>query len=337
MSIIRSAKRRLGVLRDDILYGRENRRLAAQATAMRSGWIDAVARELPPLPEPPKAHDVEMHSMAGENQVAMGLWSTWSAMRFLPRGRFVLHDDGTLSEASLAQWRRLLPGMRVVSLAEGKAAVADRFSHAPKLVAWTQGYHFGLKLGSFQVIGETPRILEVDSDVLFFSQPDVLLEALKDPDWTYAWNQQTSYPYAYPEALLSEILGDLIRPLPPRLNGGLIASTRMSEDEIHRLDDILRALEADARVDHLRYWMHQTLLACVASRRGSQARPLPGEYDVYVGSRRPESVTRHYVGHPRIRPRFFTEGVPALIRSARASGHVPAGFAAEVVPETAGS
>lgn len=336
MSIIREVRRKLGALRDEALYGAETRRVAAEAARMRAEWIDAAARVLTPMPSVslPGPVPVEVHCTAGEAHSGMGLWAGWSLMRFLPGARFVLHDDGTLTPATRAVWERVLPGLRILGVAEGQEATQALLEDpAPRVLDWTRHYHFGNKLGAVQALTRAPRLIEMDSDVLILQRPDDLLAALDDPALSMLWNRDERYAYAYPEALLREVLGPLFPgPLPDRLNGGLTLIRPFDAEEWRFLDAVLLALEADPRTDPHRYWMQQTLHALVAARRGAGARPLSRGYDIYNGPMRPGSVARHFVGNPRTRPRFFTEGVPALIRSARAAGHLPADFAADHAP-----
>jgi hypothetical protein len=188
--MLRAWRRRAGQMRDSLLYGRENRRLADEAAAMQAGWIQAATDALPPLPDC-GAVTVEVHTLCGTGQVLMGIWSSYSLMCFVPGARLVVHDDGTLTRADLARWQRPVPRLRVIGREEGRAAVKAHLARFPHARDWSLAHSLGLK---------------------------------------------------------------------------------------------------------------------------------------------PGAVMRHYVGTPRVRPRFFADGIPAVIRSARALGHVPADFAADAVP-----
>jgi hypothetical protein len=250
-------------------------------------------------------------------------------MRFLPQARFVLHSDGSLSEETVAVWKSILPGMRVVDPEAGETAMSEQLADSPHVLRWSRDYHFGPKIGSIHCLADAPRIIDMDTDVLVLSDPVALRDALAGDGRGMFWNRGHQYAYAYPEPLLSEVLGDLIGPLPERLNGGFLLAPRNGSDEWYVLEEILRRLWADARIDPLRYWMHQTLVACLASRLPpGLAAPLPEAYAIYMGATRPGTTVRHYVGNPGVRPRFFTEGVPRLIADAVARGHLPEDFAA---------
>jgi hypothetical protein len=326
--ILSRYKKRLARLRDALLHGRHDRRLAARATSLRADWIDDAARRLPPLREAPDHPSLEVHSFSGEGQAVMGLFSSWSLMRFLPHARFVLHSDGSLTPETIATWTAMLPGMRVIEPAAGAAAMVEQLADMPHVQRWCREYHFGPKLGSVHCLAEAPRIVEMDTDVLVLSDPGALHAACAAQAPGMTWNLGHQYAYGYPEALLAEVLGDLIGPLPDRLNGGFLLASRNSPADWTLLEDILARLWADPRTDPLRYWMQQTLVACLASRMPAGAAvPLPAGYDIYMGPTRPGTVVRHFVGTPGVRPRFYTEGVPSLIADACARGQLPADFA----------
>ena len=330
---LRDLRRTLGRVRDSVLYGRRDRRLAAAADAARTGWIATATERLAPLP-PPSGAAVEMHTLCGEKQATMGIWSSWSLLRFLPQGRLVVHSDGSLTEPTVELWRRAVPGLRLVGPEESDAAMAARLGAFPRVLDWSRRYHFGRKLGGFYSTTATPRQAEIDTDTLTFRPPEALVASLAPGGLRMTWNRDERDCYAYPPPLLAEVLGDLLpAPLPPRLNGGYMTSFAFGDDEWATLEAALERLERDPRTDPLRYWMHQTLLAIVADRLGDGAGPLPDAYDVHGGPTAPDAIMRHYVGVPGVRPRFFAEGVAMVVRDARRRGQLPADFARDAVPD----
>jgi hypothetical protein len=257
-----------------------------------------------------------MHMMCGERQATMGLWASWSTLRFFPGARLVIHSDGSLSNESTFAWQRMAPGTRIVSREENLEAMQRRFATFPRLHDWSRSYHFGLKIGGFYSVAEADVLLEIDSDTLTLRKPEALLEFLGNPGKRLAWNEDLKPCYAYPEDILRENLGASMGTMPKRLNAGYMMVRRPTDTDWTFLETSLEKLSQDPRVDVLRFWMHQTLWALLASRMGSAAEPLPPTYAVHDGPTRAGTVMRHYVGTPGIRPRFFTEGVTTLISSA---------------------
>ncbi|PZQ94877.1 MAG: hypothetical protein DI533_21075 [Cereibacter sphaeroides] len=324
MSYLQSLRRNLVLARGRLFYEARDRRLAEKAARLRREWMDTTARRLPALAAAAAEPELELHTMCGEGQAAMGFWSIWSTLRFFPGARLVVHSDGTLSPATIADWQRMAPGTRFVSKEESLAAMDKRFADFPLIRAWSRDYHFGLKIGGTYGTAAAPMILEIDTDTLTLGDPTALRAFLQDPAARLAWNQDLKPSYAYPSALLREIVPG--PPLPARLNGGYMILRNPGDADWRVAEEALDRLGRDPRTDPLRYWMHQTLWALIAAHMGAGARPLPHDYDVYDGPTRPGSVMRHYVGSPGVRPRFFTEGVDMLIRDAAGRGQLPAGF-----------
>jgi hypothetical protein len=284
--------------------------------------MDATARHLPPLTEASDHPSVEVHTTCGEAQSGMGLWSSWSLMRFLPDARLVVHSDGSLTPDTIDVWSSMAPGAKFVSREENLDRMQQRFAAFPRIRAWSETYHFGMKIGGIYSVAESETVFEIDTDTLTLRHPETLQAALDDPGLRLAWNNDMERCYAYPEPLLREIAGPGIGPLPARLNGGYMIVRRPTDEDWAFVEMVLERMQADPRTDPLRYWMHQTLWALLAARMGSGARALPPEFDVYSGRTRASSAMRHYVGNPGIRPRFFTEGVPALVQDARMRGQM---------------
>jgi hypothetical protein len=312
----RSLRRSLARTRDHLLYGRRNQRLAETAEQLRAEELDALAYNLPRLTEAAPKPQLELHMMCGEQQATMGLWSSWSALRFFPGARLVIHSDGSLSANTITAWRQIAPGTRIVSKEESLSAMQRRFGAFPRLCDWSRSYHFGFKIGGIHSVAEAEVLLELDSDTLTLRKPDALLDFLNSPEKRLAWNEDIKTCYAYSEDIMRENLGTSMGALPKRLNGGYMMVRKPDDTDWGFLETSLEKLSRDPRVDVLRFWMHQTLWALLASRMGSAAGPLPPTYAVHDGPTRAGTVMRHYVGAPGIRPRFFTEGVPTLIKNA---------------------
>lgn len=330
--LLRSIQRQMGKTRDQLLYGRRNRHLAAAAEAVRSGWLARASDALTPLAPPPANPAIEVHSLCGEGQRFMGLWSSWSLLRFLPEARLVVHSDGSLTEASLAYWAERVPGLRVVTPEESRDLMQTHLADFPQILDWSEKYHFGRMIGGYYTALRTPRMVEMDTDTLTFRTPEALRTALGPDGHLMSWNRGNAYSYAYPLPVLEAALGDLATPLPERVNGGFMASFRFGPTQWGLLDEAVRRLAAHPDTDHLRYWVHQTLMAVLAKSLGEQARELPSNYAIHMGPTAPDAVMRHFVGNPGVRPRFYTEGIAMVIADARNRGQLPEDTLRDVCP-----
>jgi len=322
---LQTVRRLLGRGKQELLHGASNRRLASDAKRIRETWSKKAIDELPSLPKPHSTF-IEVNTMCGNSQFDMGIWASWSLMRFLPEARLIVHSDGTLSEDRICMWKKMLPGTQVRTRETSLAQLSEILSRFRHVNNWTESYHFGLKLGAFHGLGEGRVVVDLDTDVLFFREPTELIEAAHSSGAFLRWNQDIRKSYAYSERILRDVLADELRNFPERLNGGLLVSSRLDNDDWEFLESALSKLEADARTDPMRYWMHQTLFALLASRRQAGCEPLSKNYDIYKGATKDESIARHYVGEKSVRPRFFTEGIFKVVEDAKARGQLPKDF-----------
>jgi hypothetical protein len=256
----------------------------------------------------------------------MGLWAAWSLLRYLPQTQLVLHADGAFPSDAAQDWSRLFPGLRILTRQESLSLVQNRLGKFGAMRRWSETYHCGLKLGGFHAAARTDQLIEFDADTLVLRQPKAALDWVDQAAVRMLWNRDHRTCYAYPWPLLRDVLDQRIGLPPELLNGGFVLAKRLNDADWEVLEYALNRLEADRRTDPLRYWMHQTLLAILASNFGNAARPLPDDYGVRMGPTSPEMTMRHFVGHPDMRPRFFTEGIGQVIVDAIAQGQLPGNF-----------
>jgi hypothetical protein len=250
----------------------------------------AAAGCLPPLPPaPPGAPEVCF--LTGQRfwfQTAFCFWSLFhNAGRPL---RAVFVDDGTFNDRLREECSRMFPGSRVLD-AGAIAASLDRHLPAarfPVLRARRLEYPNLRKLTDIHA-GERGWRLVLDSDMLFFRRPELLLSWLDAPGRPlYMTDLQDAYGYS--QALMESLAG---QPIPHRLNVGLCG---LCSDEIDwdKLESWCRRLQ-DA--EGTSYYQEQALVAMllagrqclVASPEGYRLMPDDNE------ARHPTAVMHHYV------------------------------------------
>ena len=92
-----------------------------------------------------------------------------------------------------------------------------------------------------------------------------------------------------------------------------MVAPRFTEDTFQEVDEMMVTLEQDGRIDINQYWAAQSYYAILAGRRG-HLKMMPYEYNTHKGRTRRNAVIRHYVGSPQIRYRYFTQGIPRLLK-----------------------
>jgi hypothetical protein len=304
--MIQQIRKRLGrvkcLLIDELPYRNATRSIAG----IREEYRQLLAR-IPPV-SGGDGEDVEVHMLCGTGSADMGMWASWSLMRYFPAGTLILHSDGSLTADDLQPWRRLIPNLVHVTKEEGDRMSQERLEgRHPALAAWRPGNPYSIKAIDSHLFGKQPRIIVIDSDVLCFSNPTELLENLANPDINFSWNEDERSCYVVPRAQLEALVGHAV---PDLFNTGLLVTKRYDEADLSILNETFLKL-ATAGPTHTG-WFEQSLTAVVAGRLGKGV-PLGPEYRVVAGKTKRSAVTRHFVGVNRTRFRFFKEGIPRLL------------------------
>lgn len=262
----------------------------------RSGRVamELAARTLPPPPAaggPP----LVVHVLTGHRfwyQTAFCLWSfARQAQRPIAP---VIIDDGSLAPAQAGWLQRIFPAATVRSDAENTARLDAHLPRArfPALRARVDGFPLLRKLTDPHV-GATGWKLLIDSDLLFFRRPALLLDWLDQPAVPLrATDIQNAYGYPLP--LLAELAG---QPVPERVNTGLLG-LRSEEIDWARMEYWCRTL-IERQGTH--YYQEQALVALLLAGRAQVAAPLA---DYVTLPRPPEAdecraVMHHYVAESK--------------------------------------
>ncbi len=254
--------------------------------------MEAAAHTLPALPAAgPGERPLELHLMTGRRfwyQTAFCLW-TFGRQARRPLAPVIL-DDGSLS----AEWRtalaRIAPAARFVSVPETLARLDAALPEARFPVLRERWRHFPLlrKLTDVHA-GSTGWKLFIDSDLLFFHEPRLLVEWLDRPDRPLrATDVQNAY--GYPLEMLAEIAG---RPVPELVNTGL-CGLRGEEIDWEQMEYWNRTLIERGGTQ---YYQEQAFVALLLAGRDCVVAPLS---DYVTFPRLPEvdacrAVMHHYV------------------------------------------
>jgi hypothetical protein len=266
--------------------------LAQWRTERQRRQMVAAAERRPMLPQFPGSEPVTLHLMTGRHfwyQTIFCLDSFARAAQTTIRAE--LYDDGSIDQACAARLARLGPGVRLHSFADLRAKL-DRHLPAGRFPAlrdrWLL-YPNIRKLIDVHLGGSGWKLV-LDSDLLFFRRPGVLLDWLAAPARPlHAVDCQESYGYSRP--LMEGLAG---APIPPLVNVGLcgLRSDDLDWDEIEAWCAGLIAREKT------NYYLEQALVAMLAARRqpcvvapASDYVTLPSRAETLA----PRAVMHHYV------------------------------------------
>lgn len=258
--------------------------------------MEKAVRQLPALNSPVSSHPpLAPHLLTGRRfwfQSAFCLWSfaRQTQRRIAP----VIYDDGTLSPEQARTLVDMFPLARLVFPAETRQRLDEYLpaSRFPVLRERWQNYPHIRKLTDIHA-GSRGWKLVMDSDLLFFHRPGLLIDWLDRPESPlHAVDVQDSYGYSRP--LLDSLAG---APLADFVNVGLcgLNSTDLDWEKLERWCRVLLEKEGTS------YFLEQALVAMLLAGRACTVAPAAS----YVTLPRPpealacEAVMHHYVAESR--------------------------------------
>ncbi len=256
--------------------------------------MEAFAHRLP-QPPPRAGKPLELHLLTGRRfwyQTAFCLW-TFARHALRPLAP-VIYDDGTLGHEFREPLGRLFPLTCFVAQTETVArldthlpatrypALRERWPNYPNIRKLTDPH-----------IGNRGWKLVLDSDLLFFKKPKLLIDWLDQPHQPlHAIDCETSYGYSRP--LMNELAG---RPVADLVNVGL-TGLKGSEIDWDKLEHWCATLIARERTS---YYLEQALIAMLVTGRDCTVAPA----EDYVTLPRPpeasvcQAIMHHYVANSK--------------------------------------
>jgi len=220
------------------------------------------------------------------------------------RYKLCIHEDGTVGGSAVDILAKHFPSARIIQRCESDPRLAAKLSAYPRTQEFRETNLFALKLLDPVEYLEARCILLLDSDILFFEAPDVLLQRADDPSYGLnCFNPDVDTGYTITPDMARALFGVEME---PRLNAGL----GLVQPQSVRLDWIEEFLSAPAVPGGYFWRIEQTLVALLAARYGLEM--LPWEYRVHLGRGIGHSPCRHYVG--AVRHLMYSEGMRRLVR-----------------------
>ncbi len=284
--------RPIGLIRYSLNHGGP---LVQRGTEQQRREMEAAAATLPPLPTPARDTPLRFHLLTGRRFWYQTVFCLHSLARAAGEPIAAeIYDDGTIDADVAAKLQRLGSAIHIQSHAEILARLeqhlpADRF---PVLRDRWLKYPNIRKLTDVH-LGSTGWKLVIDSDLLFFRRPALLLDWLRAPDRPLHAIDCTE-SYGYSRALLERLAG---APLAPLVNVGLTGLQSESLDW-PQLEAWTAELIARERTN---YYLEQALVAMLVAGRDCTVAPaadyitMPGRDEVL----HPTAVMHHYVAHAK--------------------------------------
>ncbi|MFN6460351.1 MAG: hypothetical protein RMZ41_000705 [Nostoc sp. DedVER02] len=259
---------------------------------------------------------IEVHMLLHHKRIYEGLWALYSFAYFCDKPcRIVVHNDGSLTNIDLGLLNQLLPQCQVIDRETANSVVLNYFHQAGliKCAQFREKLIFALKLFDPFFFSKNRAFILLDSDVLFFSRPQELLdgiEANENPaDLTNLYSVDNSYRYSLQSTELATLLGkDCIE----RFNPGVLRAYQGTLDFM-RIEQYLQCKDFWNEDGTANYYAELTLWAMELTR--SNALPLPNTYAICPDPKSPNVVSGHYCGGGYWASLFYTRGLPCLASS----------------------
>jgi hypothetical protein len=201
----------------------------------------------------------------------------------------VIHEDGSLTDQDVETIRSQFPDARVIRRADADRELEAVLANHPAARESRRKHNWFLKNFDTWHYAPHDRYIVIDSDIVFFRRPEMLLKWIAEGDDTVWVMEDTNEKYALPREEIESLMG---LKLWSKVNSGLDLMPRAAFD----LDLAEKFLSVcGLRAKHFQF-LEQTFFAVTGSAWG-RGGTLPAEYEISWGNfRRKDGVCRHYVG-----------------------------------------
>ncbi|ASU36782.1 hypothetical protein [Mucilaginibacter xinganensis] len=247
-------------------------------------------RSLPPIVLKPESASLTLATVSSkknfyESVAALYSFCFWNKDVYLH-----YHEDGTLTDKEISFLKKMFPGIKIfLRVDENKKVKALLESKGlENCTQLREVFFLSIKLFDMIVEKTTAYLLHIDSDVLFFSRPDEILEVVEKRNYNGCYNRDVNNSYTFDDDTLGRYLTS---PMIDLFNSGLL----LHNFDEHFFPFINKVMEGNLYKTES-WHLEQTLLAMFASEKGNFL-GLPKQYDLarkemFLGNK---ITSEHYV------------------------------------------
>jgi hypothetical protein len=267
-----------------------------------------------PISNDPKA-SIEVHMLLHHQRVFHAVWTLYSFAFFCEDPcQMIIHDDGSLTGEDKGILSKTFPGCLILSRQKTDSEVAEYLGKQKlsRCADMRRNFIFALKFFDPWFYSSKDNFLLIDSDILFFSKPEKLIEGLDGSEHRSLpglYSRYDEYGYCLEEPELRKILG---RDCVHKLNAGLLRANRSILD----LQRVERHLSNPGFITDRGYkgpydwYSEQTLWAMEMTLADSI--PLSADYAIAEDPSKRKLVSSHYCGGLRSWRAYYLHGLPYL-------------------------
>lgn len=125
--------------------------------------------------------DFEVHILCQKNDIWIMVWSLYSFLYFsgLKPSAIIVHDDGSFEDTDVSVLVSKFSNLRVISRPDADSNVLGLLTNEKAKLYRKEGHPLILKLIDVFVLSSAPKIMILDSDVLFFNRPEEVIRFVK--------------------------------------------------------------------------------------------------------------------------------------------------------------
>lgn len=260
-----------------------------------------------PVMQSPDSYDCEICLLLCRKDFDMGNIAAWSILRASTRKvRLRFFEDGSLTDEQRASLLTRFPGHGFMPRTEVDQKVRSHFGADSNIFQTRAVNPMFHKLVDIPFLANGNRVTYSDPDILYFENPQDLLDAACSSEPVAFFNRDMDSSYILPVKELDAALG---REIPREVNAGLYSIPVQSLD----FEIMEKYLGQKPFSDNWRYWrVEQTLFSVLPSEKGREVRWLPPGYNVDFFKDVTKVPCKHYVGY--IRHGFELEGLKYLLK-----------------------
>jgi len=249
----------------------------------------------------------DLHVLVCRKDFVNMFWSLKSLFHFSRlRPGLVIHEDGSLGRRHLRLIEHHFPEADIITKREAdelmkKVLPEGSMMHRCRFESYIP---FSIKLLDTLMLPGKDSIMVLDPDVVFFSRPSEIEDAVESGDGFYLRDRNTCYAL---DTDRLEYALDL--KMLPAVNSGLYFVPDNKELETGSIERFLKLLSDGS--GYRRKWIEQTGVACLLSRRRDVFSPLDSKrYSISTNQLHPDVACHHYTG--LVRRRLYVEAAPVL-------------------------
>jgi len=291
-----------------VFAARRAYRQGLRISAARYRCISSILSTVPwPVRKRLDGQELEIHLVCYWRDYLLAVWALKTFYRFANvEYPLTVHFDGFVTRRMVRVFKRHFPGVTLVSQEEAERVVSplleSRGLH--NLLSQRTRNVFVRKMVDCYLLAQSPKVLIIDSDVLFFKRPAHLLDtALVEQDALFM--RDCSYCYTAPLPVIERLVG---RPIVANLNAG-VGLIRREALDLQKIENCLQHAELTGGDPT---FLEQTLYA--VGLCASRVSYLPSHYVLSMEQSTDfqRTVARHYAGDSRAL--MTSEGMAHLIR-----------------------